>query len=390
MNRSIDLLEELADATDNAFLMNRRGYLYATADPARAAALAATAEQAAAHGAGLLRRHPAGPGAPAYAPAPAHGYRGQPAGADLLTGQALRAAFPYLAPSACAALHVRRAGWLSGQQLGMTLLGEARGRGARLVTGRVEAVEVTGGRVAGVRLADGLRIATPVFVDAAGPFVADVAALVDTPLPVVSELHRKLAFDDHLGAVPRDAPMLIWDDPQVLPWSDEERAALDASPELSWMAGRLPPGAHLRPEGASPDARTVLVLWGYHGEGGVAVFPLPDDPHFPELALRGVSAMVPGLGAYLERLPRGFVDGGYYTRTPENRPLIGPLGVEGAFVLGALSGYGLMAACGAAELLGAHVTGGALPGYAAAFRADRHRDPAYLARLATWGDTGLL
>lgn len=36
MNRSIDLLEELAGASGNRFLMNRRGYLYATADPTRA------------------------------------------------------------------------------------------------------------------------------------------------------------------------------------------------------------------------------------------------------------------------------------------------------------------------------------------------------------------
>jgi glycine/D-amino acid oxidase-like deaminating enzyme len=393
MNRSIDLLEGLADATDNAFLMNRRGYLYATADPARAAALAATAEQAAARGAGPLRRHPAGPGGPAYRPAPARGYRDQPVGADLLAAPALHAAFPYLAPAAGAALHVRRAGWLSGQQLGMHLLGEARARGVRLIAGRVDAVEVTGGRVAGVRVAGAggaVQIATRAFVDAAGPFVADVAALVGVALPVASEPHRKLAFEDHLGVVPRDAPMLIWDDPQVLAWSDEERAALAGAAELGWMLGPLPAGAHLRPEGSSPDARTVLVLWAYHAEAGPPAFPLPPDPHFPELALRGMIAMVPGLGAYLERLPRGFVDGGYYTRTPENRPLIGPLGVDGAFVLGALSGYGLMAACGAAELLGAHVTGGALPDHAGAFRLERYRDPAYRARLAAWGDTGQL
>ena len=32
MNRSIDLMEEMALASDNRFLMNRRGYLYATAE----------------------------------------------------------------------------------------------------------------------------------------------------------------------------------------------------------------------------------------------------------------------------------------------------------------------------------------------------------------------
>src|SRR5207247_1696537 len=33
MNRSIDLLEELARESDNLFRLNRRGYLFATADP---------------------------------------------------------------------------------------------------------------------------------------------------------------------------------------------------------------------------------------------------------------------------------------------------------------------------------------------------------------------
>ncbi len=59
-------------------------------------------------------------------------------------------------------------------------------------------------------------------------------------------------------------------------------------------------------------------------------------------------------------------------------------------MLGALSGYGLMAACGAAELLGAHLTGGPLPAYAAAFAPARYTDPHYLARLAHWDDTGQL
>src|SRR5512140_2645052 len=37
MNRSIDRLEEFARATGNRFRLNRRGYVYASADPARAA-----------------------------------------------------------------------------------------------------------------------------------------------------------------------------------------------------------------------------------------------------------------------------------------------------------------------------------------------------------------
>src|SRR5574341_735008 len=42
MTRSIDLLDALADASGNVFQMNRRGYVYATADPGHAVELART------------------------------------------------------------------------------------------------------------------------------------------------------------------------------------------------------------------------------------------------------------------------------------------------------------------------------------------------------------
>ena len=87
--------------------------------------------------------------------------------------------------------------------------------------------------------------------------------------------------------------------------------------------------------------------------------------------------MIPGMGAYLEKMPKPRVDGGYYCKTPENRPLIGPLPVEGAYVIGALSGFGIMACMAAGELLAAHVSGGKLPDYAPAFLPGRYEDPAY-------------
>src|SRR5919106_481781 len=88
MNRSIDLLEALAEETGNVFRMNRRGYVYATADPSHAADLERVAETAAAMGAGPLRRHPS-PAHPGYVPAPAAEDRGPPPRADLLEDPAL-------------------------------------------------------------------------------------------------------------------------------------------------------------------------------------------------------------------------------------------------------------------------------------------------------------
>jgi glycine/D-amino acid oxidase-like deaminating enzyme len=85
-----------------------------------------------------------------------------------------------------------------------------------------------------------------------------------------------------------------------------------------------------------------------------------------------------------------FVDGGYYARTPENRPLIGPLGVEGAYIIGGLGGFGMMSSCGASDLLAKYITGKPLPEYAPAFLLSRYDDPGYQEILRHWGSSGQL
>lgn len=106
----------------------------------------------------------------------------------------------------------------------------------------------------------------------------------------------------------------------------------------------------------------------------------------PEMVMRGLATMLPVMAEYLERMPQPFVDGGYYTKTDENRPLIGPAGPRGSFVVGALSGYGVMAAPAAGELIARYITDTKLPGYAAFLAPDRYDDPEYRQVLA--GMTG--
>jgi glycine/D-amino acid oxidase-like deaminating enzyme len=391
MNRSIDLLEELARESGNVFLMNRRGYLFATAQPEQVPRYLRAAAEAAALGVGPARVHRSA--GDDYQPAPAAGYEGQPTGSDVITDHRLiRRHFPYLAEDTVALLHARRCGWFSGQQLGMYLLECARARGVRLVEGRVERVETVGGRVAGVTIAgrDGTRtLATSRFVNAAGPFVKDVGRLLGVELPVFCERHAKVAFNDTLGVVPRHAPMMIWTDPVRLPWSPEERAELEESESLRHLLEELPAGVHGRPEGGG-DSPVMLGVWTYDVEPMEARFPVEFDPAYAEIVLRGLTRPLPGLAAYLPRLPKCFVDGGYYTKTRENRLLAGPLPVEGAYVLGGLSGYGMMSSNGAADLLADYIAERPLPRYAPAFHLDRYRDPAYQALLAEWGDSGQL
>ena len=56
--------------------------------------------------------------------------------------------------------------------------------------------------------------------------------------------------------------------------------------------------------------------------------------------MRGAAALQPALKAYYGRLPVDLSHyGGYYTMTPENWPLIGPMGPTGAFVVGAPNAF---------------------------------------------------
>ncbi len=390
MNRSFDLMETLARESQNAFHLNRRGYLYLTANPDYASLMETAALQISNLGSGALRIHCGKTSDPEYHPAPESGFEGQPDGADLLLDpELIHQYFPSLSHQVVAALHVRRAGWFSAQQLGMHLLENARLHGVQLLRAQVTGIHQRGGRVTGVQLAGDQFLDTGCFVNAAGPLLKNVGKMLGIDLPVCCELHQKAAINDPLGIVPRNAPLLIWSDPQYLEWSAEEREMLEAEKDLDWLLNQMSSGVHTRPEGGS-GSQAILMLWEYHTREMEPKWPLPLDPQYSEVALRGLATMLPGLKAYFGRVPRPQIDGGYYTKTRENRPLIGRLPVEGAYIIGALSGFGLMASCAAGELLAAHVSAATLPDYAPAFSLERYEDPSYLKQFIDGGDSGQL
>ncbi len=389
MNRSIDLMEEIARATDNRINLNRRGYAFATADRAKISFLEGMAKSAEERGGGPARIHDTSHST--YLASPERGFDFPLTGADLITDPALiRQHFPYLAPETVAVAHIRRAGWLSAQQLGMVMLEAARGRNLKLVRGRVVGIDAASGRVRAVEVdRDGERQTLPAthVILAGGPMQRDLAGMIGVDLPITAEPHFKVSFPDTLGGFPRNAPMLIWLDEQHLPWNSEERTALAEDEAAHWLLGTFPAGVHGRPEGAS----TAMILFNHHREAAVdPVFPLREPEHYAELALRGMSTMVPALKVYDARTFRPYVDGGYYMRTRENRPLIGPVPVEGAYVSCAFSGFGIMASCAGGELVARHVVEGPLPDYAPAFLPSRYQDPVYAALLETWGEDGQL
>jgi len=392
MNRSIDLLEEIALASSNRINLNRRGYLYATAEENKVSMLREAAKDAAIKGAGKLREHHSN--ADSYIPSPAQGFDFKLDGADLISDSAIiREHFPYLSKDTVAVLHVRRAGWLSAQQLGMYMLEEARKQGVRLVRGQVIGVDTTGGKVQSVQVkredSSIFAIKTSHFVNAAGPMQKAVGQMLGVEIPVFAEQHMKMSFNETLGVVPRESPMLIWMDEVQLPWSPEEREMLAEDESTKWLLGKLPSGAHCRPDGLG-DSTTLILLYNLHTQAKEPTFPLGRDPNYADLGLRAMSVMVPGLQRYFEKAPKPYIDGGYYIKTQENRPLIGPLPVEGAYIIGAMSGFGLMASCAAGELLAAYIAGSELPDYAPAFLLSRYENPEYQKMLENWDDGGQL
>jgi len=386
MSDSISLLKRYADESNNQFALSQRGYLYVTGDRGELASMIRQATQIASLGAGDVRHHAEATGGYRYADV--DGYSGSQSGADVFTTtDALLGAFGYITDKAVGGIHVRNAGWLSAQQLGAWMIDEASSSGVTFMRDSVTQVSYDETGIRSVSTGAGEEIDTSVFVNAAGPLIADVGRLVGEEIPVTSEIHQKVSFKDHREAFPREAPMVIWNDPQRIGWDDDVRAMLMESGRSDVVA-ELPPFVHGRPEGGT-GSQWALGLWEWSTKTTDSPsWPLLEDDLYPELVMRGLATMLPSMSVYSDALPQDSIDGGYYTKTRENTPLVGPIGPDGSYICGALSGYGIMAACGVGNLAAKHIAGHDLPRYANAFRADRYDDPAYVASLAHIDTTG--
>ena len=381
-DRSIDLLEDLARATDNRFTMTRRGYALAT----RSIDLDTLVDQLRI---GLgdradrpLRFHDSGR-APSYTRATKADWQAAPDGVDVLRNRDLiRAAFPSYAEDIASVIHIRRGGDISGQQLGMAMLELLKDRGARRIVGHVDGIARGSAFEIDLTTADGqTRLHAGRIVNAAGPFAPEIARSLGVELPIHNILQQKIAFEDRERTIPRDMPFSIDLDGQSLDWSPDERAALLEDADLRWLAGTLPGSIHSRPDGGDRGS-WIKLGWAYNRTAASAAWEPDLDDAFPEIVLRGAARLNPSLKTYYGRLPRGMHHyGGWYTLTEENWPLIGPMGPAGAFMNCAYSGFGTMAACAGGELCAAWIAGADLPGYARHFSLDRYDDPNLMSTL---------
>lgn len=389
---SIQLMEDLARETDNRINMTRRGYVLATRSTDIDTLLG---ELQAGYGSdpdNEIRIHDSDKSG-AYAPPLREDWERAPSGVDVLSHRALiEENFPWYDPEIRTLVHIRRAGTISSQQMGQHMLERFRELGGERLQAKVVAIEKKRDFVLMFDAPES-KLQTGQIVNAAGPYLKHVAGMLDVPMAVNNVLQQKIAFEDTAGAISRRMPFSIDLDPQKIDWTEEERALLAEDPSLAWVAEEMPGAIHCRPDGGD-QGKWIKMGWAYNGTPSLgtpdALSPILDD-NFPEIVLRGAARLNPSLKHYYGRLPRNMTHyGGYYTMTDENWPLIGPMGVEGAFVAGALSGFGTMAACATGMLCAKWMLGHDLPDFAVALSLRRYEDAALMGGLRAQQSRGML
>jgi glycine/D-amino acid oxidase-like deaminating enzyme len=182
--------------------------------------------------------------------------------------------------------------------------------GAEFVTGEVSGIDHKQGRVTGVRLSTGSRLAAPIVVNAAGPWAGRLAALAGLNVPV--EPMRQMLFRCTLPYQwPYRFPMLI--DPGGVHWRHD-----DAS----------------QPGGAD---KIILAFTNWNerpGENLVADEARWQKDFYPAMVNRA-----PELRDVTE--VHGWA--GLYEMTPDHNPVLGPHPALSGFIFAnGFSGHGLM------------------------------------------------
>jgi glycine/D-amino acid oxidase-like deaminating enzyme len=372
-NRSISLMEDIARESNNRIGMTRRGYILCTRQDDVQKLIDDIAPTLGDESRGQIRLH-RNSAAVTYQTPDYADWQIAPSGFDILqNADLIRRSFPSLDQEIKSIIHIRRAGDISGQQLGQYMLEYLRENGCRRVVGSVTAITRGNGFAIALHGADSIRAER--LVNAAGPFAGNIAKMLGIDLPVFNIMQQKISFPDDHGAIPRNLPFAIDLDRQQIDWTDDERGLLMQDQCTAHLVAEMPGAIHCRPDGGDGGS-WVKLGWAYNETPAQANWDVPLDPQFPEIVLRGAARLNPGLKRYYERLPRQTHHyGGWYTRTADNWPLIGPMDSDGAFMACALSGHGTMGACATGELAASWIVGEApTASYARNFSLERYLD----------------
>ena len=201
---------------------------------------------------------------------------------------------------------------------GFAAAAKARGATVRQQS-RVAEIEASGGRVAGVRLESGERIAGDIVVAATGPWTKSLISPLGVDLPLHIERHAMAVLDAPGQA--RDILPFAWVDDILAHYARPERE--DTILIGTWAGGgtgiRNPeagrPHAHADPNDYDADSDPDEAAW-------IVQQMLPRVPRIGELGIR------PGYACL-------------YDMSPDDLPVIDQVpGVEGLFVVAGSSGHG--------------------------------------------------
>jgi len=390
-DHSIDLMEELSNKTDNLINMNRRGYVLATrSDDTN------TIMQELAYGYSQLdnsdiRTHH-NQSSSTYQPPDSSAWETAPTGVDVINNQALiKKIYPSYDKSINTLIHVRRAGAISAQQMGQYMMQQFKQLGGLLLNAEINAIDHHDGFKLHT-VGGSMTIQAQKIVNVAGPFIQQIAHMLSISLPVQNTLQQKIAFDDTARTIPRNMPFSIDLDAQSIDWNDEERQLLLESDEHNWLTHEFPGSIHCRPEGGD-NGTWVKLGWAFNNTPTCATRTPTLLDAFPEIVLRGAARLNPSLKHYYNHMPAKLHHyGGYYTLTDENWPLVGLMDeqIAGAYVVGAMSGFGTMAACAAGDLCAAILTDDDIPHYATALSPQRYEDKSLMAEINSLAHRGIL
>jgi len=195
-DRSIDLMESLALDTNNVLNMNRRGYALCT----RLNDVDKLLDELVRGYDGLrnntIRFHTAGKHG-SYLPPVSAEWQTAPAGVDVLSDQILiQNTFPSFDRSIKTVVHIRRAGAISAQQMGQHMLAQFKSDGGQYHRMRVSEIDTAKGfLLSDTETQNSVRAER--LINAAGPFIQDIANMLGTDLPVINTLQQKIAFTTH-------------------------------------------------------------------------------------------------------------------------------------------------------------------------------------------------
>lgn len=281
---------------------------------------------------------------------------------------------PYLDKGIKKVLKIKNAGNIDVYALGSLMLREAKKMGLKQVEGEILAIDNEDSRFK-ISLDSKKTMTTDKVVIAAGPFINHIAKMLGFQFPITNTLQSKFIIPDPKNIIPKDMPFTIYADSQFLDWSKEEVQFFAAEEKYKWLLNRFPGGLHIK-----PDSGGIKLGWAFQTKNVVPEWTTSSPDLFPQVVLKGASRFIPKLAEYENDIPTPLIAyAGYYTRTNENWPLIGPTKMKNVFVIGALAGYGTMSACAAAKLCSGYISGSSeLPNYAKYFHPLRYQNDAII------------